>query len=329
MQLSLLFIGVLAAAGVRSTAAEGPVLLVANQNDHNLSVIDPAKDAVVATVAETGITGHEIGVYPPTHLAFVPMYGNSGVGKPGTDGSYIDVVDIATRKVSGKIDFGHGVRPHCVVYDPLSGLIYVTTELDQTVSIIDPKSLKIVGTVPTGQAESHMLALSHDGHWGYTANVGPGTVSVLDMKARKTVKIIPISGSTQRISISNDDKYVFTADQTKPLLAVLDTHSNTVTAHVDLPGLGYGTAPTRDGRWLLVAVPAKNLVAVVDLATLKVVRTVDVGSYPSEILVRPDGQMAYVACQHGHQVAAIDLQTWKLAATIETGRGSDGLAWAQ
>ena len=36
---------------------------------------------------------------------------------------------------------------------------YVTTEVDQTTSIIDPKALKIVDTIPTGQPESHMLAM--------------------------------------------------------------------------------------------------------------------------------------------------------------------------
>ena len=68
-----------------------------------------------------------------------------------------------------------------------------------------------------------MLVLSHDGRRAYTANVGPGTVSVIDLQARKVLKVIPISGNTQRISISPDDKWVFTADQTKPQMAVIDT----------------------------------------------------------------------------------------------------------
>ena len=117
-----------------------------------------------------------------------------------------------------------------------SGMLYVTTELDKTVSIIDPKTLKIVGTIPTGQEQSHMLALSRDGSRGYTANVGPGTVSVLDMKGRKTLAIIPVSENTQRIAISPDDSMVFTADQTKPQLAVIDTATNKVKTWVPLPG---------------------------------------------------------------------------------------------
>jgi YVTN family beta-propeller protein len=51
-------------------------------------------------------------------------------------------------------------------------MLYVTTELDHSITIIDPKTLKIVGSIPTGQPESHMFAISHDGLRGYTANVG-------------------------------------------------------------------------------------------------------------------------------------------------------------
>ncbi len=184
----------------------------------------------------------------------MPIYGNSGVGKPGTDGTNIAVIDIAARKIVGNIAFDHGIRPHCPMIGPKDGLLYVTTELDKTITVIDPKTLKIVGTIPTGQPESHMLALSHDGRRAYTANVGPGTVSVIDIAARKVLKVIPISANTQRISISPDDKWVFTADQTKPQMAVIDTTTNTVAKWIPMEGIGYGTAPTPDGRWLLVAI---------------------------------------------------------------------------
>ncbi|MBV9296812.1 MAG: hypothetical protein JO145_14670, partial [Acidobacteriaceae bacterium] len=225
--------------------ASQAVLLVANQGDRDLSIIDANAGEQVATVPEGGITGHEVIASPDGKTAYVPMYGNSGVGKPGTDGRNMVVIDIAARKVIGDVDFGHGVRPHCVLFGPKDGMLYITTELDKSVTIVDPRTLKIAGSVPTGQDESHMLAISHDGRRGYTANVGPGTVSVLDLEARKTIAVIPISSETQRISISKDDSMVFTSDQTKPRLAVIDTATNKVKAWVPLPGTGYGTASTQ------------------------------------------------------------------------------------
>lgn len=326
--LPYLFLFAICASQLAS-AQDRPYLLVANQHSRDLSIIDPAAGKQLAAVPENGVTGHEVVASPDGRTAYVPIYGDSGVGRPGTDGSNMVVIDIASRKVVGNVDFGHGVRPHCAIYDTNTGMLYVTTELDKSVTIIDPKTLKIVGAVPTGQDESHMLAVSRDGSRGYTANVGPGTVSVLDMKARKTIAIIPISATTQRISISRDDRMVFTADQTKPQLAVIDTATNRVRTWIPLPAIAYGTASTLDGRWLLVCMEPTNQVAVVDLKTLKVVRTIDVPHAPNEILPSPDGKVAYVSCPNSNQVAVIDLSQWKLQSVIDAGKYSDGLAWAK
>lgn len=310
--------------------ARAQTLLVVNQGDANLSLVDPAAGRQVATIAEktTEVHGHEIAASADGHTAFMPIYGSTGVGKPGIDGHDMLIIDLPSRKIVDDIDFGHGVRPHFPVLDPASGLLFITTELDKTVTVFDPRTRKIVGTIPTGQEESHMLTLSHDGHRGYTANVGPGTVSVLDMVGRKTVAVIPVAKTVQRISVSADDKFVFTSDQTKPQLAVIDTATNKVKTWVPLPGLGYGTAATSDGRWLLVAVPAANQVAVVDLGSMQVARRIDVANSPQEILIRPDGKVAYVSCAASGKVAAIDLSAWTVQKLIDAGKFADGLAWA-
>jgi len=303
-------------------------LLVDNKGDKTLGIIDPESCRQIAVVDEEGETGHEVAASADGKRAFVPIYGNSGVGHPGTDGQILRVIDIEARKIVGTVDWGKGVRPHCAVVGPRDGLLYVTTELENSITIIDPQSLKIIGSVPTGQAESHMLAISSDGRRGYTANVGPGTVSVLDLDARKVIKIIPISRTTQRISISPDDRWVFTADQTKPRLAVIDTASNEVKSWIDLPGTGYGTAATPDGKWLVVALNGINKVGVVDLNTMKLARTFDVPKSPQEPLVRPDGAVAYISCDASRQVAVLDLKEWKIAKLIDAGKTADGLAWA-
>src|SRR3984893_694335 len=148
------------------SAPSGPasgVLLVANKGDHTLGIIDPAAGKQVAVIPENGVTGHEVTASPDGKTAYVPIYGDSGVGKPGSDGSNMVAIDIATRKIVGNLDFGHGVRPHCAQFGPTNGLLYVSTELENSISIIDPKTLKIIGTVPTGQTESHMFVISHDG----------------------------------------------------------------------------------------------------------------------------------------------------------------------
>lgn len=54
---------------------------------------------------ERGVTGHEVTASRDGRLAYVPIYGNSGVGQPGTDGTQLAVIDLAARKVTRTANF--------------------------------------------------------------------------------------------------------------------------------------------------------------------------------------------------------------------------------
>lgn len=324
----------LATAALLPAAAQS--LLVVNQESSDVSIIDPAAQREVTRIAENtpGVHAHEVAVSADGRTAWLPVYGDTGVGKPGIDGHEVLVLDVPSRRIVSHIDFGHGVRPHLPVLDAAHGLLYVTTELDKSVAVIDTKTQRIVGSVPTGQEQSHMLAISHDGRLGYTANVEPSTVSVLDLINRKTLAVIPVvqpkagSWGVQRIALSADDKLAFTADGTQPRLAAIDTTTRKLRTWIPLPAKGYGSAATADGKWLLVAVPSANEMAVVDMKTLTVVRHVPVAASPQEVLIRPDNKVAYVSCAAAGKVSAVNLADWSVS-DIAAGRFADGLAWAK
>lgn len=327
LSLGFFSCAILAQSG-RSSGRKG-LLLVAIKGENSLGIIDPSTESLVATIPEGGVTGHEVAATPDGKRAFVPIYGNAGVGEPGTNGSKIVVMDLSSHKVIGDIDFGKGVRPHDPVFGPKNGLLYVTTELNRSITVIDPVTLKIIGSVPTSQDQSHMLVISNDGRRGYTANVGPGTVSVLDLVRRSTITVIPVSKQIQRIALSVDGKELFTADQTKPRLAVIDTGTNKIKAWVPLPDLGYGSAVTPDGNWLLIANPLIHKVSAIDLHSLKVKHILDFPVRPQAIVVNPNGRVAYVSCDTSRKVGVIDLADWKVTKLIDVGPGVDGMRWVQ
>lgn len=322
--LSILSIG-----ARRNTAPKAhALLLVANKADHTVSIVDPYADRELAAVPVGGITVHEVAASPDGSFAWAPIYGNSGVGRPGTDGQTLSVIDLKTRKIVDTINFQKPTRPHCAVFGPKDGKLYVTAELTKSIDVIDPKSRKIIDSIPTGERESHMLAISSDGKLGYTSNVGAGSVSAINLVQKKVLAIIPVSGMAQRIAISPDDRWVFTADQTKPQLAIIDTQTNKIARWVPLPDIAFGTRPTQDGNWLLITQPATNQIAILNLHSMKVEHQIEVPPAPQEILLRPDGKVAYVSCDRSKQVAEIDLATWKVNRLINVGAGADGLAWA-
>ena len=310
-----------------STASAG-LLLVVNKADRTLSIVDPEAGRQLATVPLKGITGHEVAASPDGKTAWVPIYGNSGVGLPGTDGRTVSVVDLKARAVVASIDLGAPNRPHGAVFGPKDGRLYVTAEVTRSIKVIDPGTRNIVDSIPTGAPESHMLVISSDGKRAYTSNVGVGSVSAIDLTGRKVLAVIPVSRAAQRIAISTDDRRVFTADQTKPEIAVIDTTTNTIGRRVPMPFIGFGMAPTRDGRYLLIAHPSANSISVLNLGSLKVEQTIQVPAAPQEILIRPDDRIAYVSCDQSKQVAVVDLGSLQVTKLIDVGAGADGLAWA-
>ena len=316
---------------VSSAAAAQPaaVLLAANEKEGTLSIIDPERDRLIVKVDEGGFAGHEVASSPDGRFAYVPIYGDANAGTPGTDGREVVKIDLASKRVVSRYTFDHGVRPHAAVLNPHDNLLYVTTELDRTVSIIDPRTMTLAGHIPTGQTLSHMLVISHDGRFGYTSNIASGSVSVLDLKARKMLEAVPVSAKIQRIAISTDDRMIFTADQTKPRIAVIDTVTRKVTSWIPLPAVGMGLTTTADGRWLLVAIEPTSELAVVDLKTLAVTKTIRLPQYPHETVLSADGQTAYVSCSVAGQVVAIRTKDWKVIRPVESGSFVDGLSWAQ
>jgi YVTN family beta-propeller protein len=300
-------------------------LLVANQGDHTLLVIDTSTRKTLAIVG-VDINGHEVIASPDGKLAYVPIYGNSGVGKPGTDGSTVEVIDIAAGRAMHIIDLGKPVRPHCAKFGP-DGLLYVSAELGKAVDVVDPQTRRVVAELPTGQIDSHMFVLTPDGSRVYTANVFAGSVSVVDVRSRKLVTTIPAAKEVQRISISRDGRRVFTHDQDKPRIAVIDTVNNSISNWWDLPAVVYSSAPTPDGHWL-IANALSGKIFVIDTASGKVAHSYDIPASSGEVLVAPDGSLAYVSCPQAGTIEILNLKTWQLEAPIHLTKGVDGLAFA-
>jgi YVTN family beta-propeller protein len=329
-RVSMLIASILLSAPLRAQNAGAPssargLLVVANQKEHTVSLVsaDQKRELAKWTV---GVNGHEVAVSPDGRFAYVPIYSNTGVGKPGTDGNSIDVIDLQARKMAASIDLGKPVRPHRAAFGP-DGLLYVTAELASALDVIDPATRKVLAEIPTGQEQSHMVVLSSDGQRAYTANVGTGSVSALDLQKRSLISVIPVATTIQRLSITPDGARIFTHDQGKPRVAVIDTATLKLTSWIELPDVAYASTISPDGRWLLLVCMGANRIHVLDLKSMKIVHSIDVPQMPSELLVRPDGKFAYVSCVAAGKIAVIDLSTWQLQDSIVLLPGVDGLAW--
>jgi YVTN family beta-propeller protein len=322
--LSLVGLSLAASGYSQSAANPRGVLTIVNQHEHSVILYDLSTRSTLATI-EVGVNGHELAISPDGKFAYVPIYGDSGVGIPGSDGRTIDIIDLHTATLAGQIDLGKAVRPHCAKFGP-DGLLYVSAELANAIFVVDTAARKLIAEIPTGQTQSHMLVIAPDGRRAYTANVESGTVSVLDLQKRVLVTVIPVAKHVQRISISPDGHLVFTHDQNQPRIAVLDTATNAVASFITLPNTVYSSAVTPDGKTLLANAPAGKIFKI-DLTSSQITATFDVPPSAGELIITPDGKHAFLSCPKAGSIQILDLRSGKLAHPIALSKGVDGVGW--
>ncbi|TFV95143.1 YncE family protein [Leifsonia flava] len=302
-------------------------LLVVCKDDSSLQVIDLETATTVGTVVASAPTPHEVVATSEGRLGYLPSYSDSPVGWPGTDGRRVDVIDLVTLRRVDQIDLPFASRPH----QPgllADGRLLVSAELDESVCVIDRGTHRIVARLPTGQIESHTFAVSADGGRIVTANVGAGSVSVIDVASRLLLGAVEVSEKVNRICLEPQGRLAYTADQSLPRIAVIDTELIELAAWIDLPSIGFGTAVTADGSHLVVALRSASEIAVIDRRSGEIVHRIPTPDHPQAIVLHPDGIRAYSACDADDCVVEVDVTTGRLLRLMATGRKPDGIAWS-
>jgi YVTN family beta-propeller protein len=76
---------------------------------------------------------------------------------------------------------------------PAPGALVILSKSDRTLSIVDPATLKVLGSVPSGP-DPHEVAVSTDGRTAYISNYNgnSSTITVIDLAARKPLAPIDL-----------------------------------------------------------------------------------------------------------------------------------------
>ena len=98
---------------------------------------------------------------------------------------------------------------------PATALL-VLNKGDNTLAIVDPATLKVVGRAPAG-ADPHEVIASADGRLAFISNYGTGhTLSVVDLVAQKSLPTVELGAlrSPHGLAVA-DGKIYFTAEGAK------------------------------------------------------------------------------------------------------------------
>jgi YVTN family beta-propeller protein len=173
--------------------------------------------------------------------------------------------------------------------------IYVTNQLDNTASVIDGATHKIVATVRVGVSPAQM-AVSPDRKSVYIANTGSDTVSVLNTDNDTIARTIALPRGSRPVdvAVNPNGRYLYTADGGSNRVSVLDTRTARVVGSVRVGTQPLSVAAARDGKTVYAANSGSGDVSVIDARTNRAVRAIPTGRFPSGVTVTPDGASLYV-----------------------------------
>src|SRR5712672_662490 len=340
------------AAGLASAQTPSPALLVLEKADNTLAIVDPSTLKVIGRVP-AGTDPHEVEASPDGKLAYISNYG-------GSDSSLhtISVVDLTTQKAMSPIDLGALRSPHGLAF--AGGKLYFTAETNKIAGRYDPATQAIDWLMGTGQDRTHMVVVSPKLDTVFTSNVSSGTISIIEQTdaafpgpppgaspnsapppgpppggPRKTWRVtnVPAGRGSEGFDLSPDDKQVWVANAQDGTVTIIDVASKKALQTFPVPVRGNRLKFTPDGRQVLVSGgspgSSKANLVILDAGTQKEVKRFDLGGGSAGILVLPDGSRAYIAVSAKDELAAVDLHKLEITGKLATGKGPDGLAWAQ
>jgi YVTN family beta-propeller protein len=300
--------------------APSPALLVLEKEDQTVAIVDPAILRVDGRVA-AGSDPHEICVSRDGRTAYISNYGAFSTPlhtlsvvdlvarKP------LPPVDLGAlraphglEEAEGRIYFTAEGSKAIGRYDPAVGRVDWILGLGQsrTHMLVVARDLRHVFTsdvnadaisilemdehadvsgwnetrVPVGKGPEG-FDVSPDGRELWVANSHDGTVSIVDLAARKVTQTLDVQTKrANRLKFTPDGRRVLISDLETGDLVVLDASARRPTKRI---GLGRGAAGillAPDGSRAFVAVSRDNYVAVLDLATLSVTGRIATGRGP-------------------------------------------------
>lgn len=197
--------------------------------------------------------------------------------------------------------------------------VYVGNFKDNTVSVIDSATGKVVATVPVA-AGPHGMTITKDGRWVFVSGDNSSQVSVIDTTTDSVAQAIEVGKGPHGATLTPDGRQLLVAVNGEDRVVFVDTKKRAVTGSVEV-GKPHTIAMRADGKVAYVTsqVPGKFGLAVIDLAKRAVVRTVALDKPPRDGEFAAGGKALYFTVAGISAIEVLDPKTDKIIAEIPTG----------
>ncbi len=272
-------------------SSDGAFVVTANKDSDNISIADTTGATTPKLIAigknpefVRVMNGNAYITYEPT-----PSTGLAGKAEQKDDDAipgHIAIVDLKTGKVIH--DIVGKPETEGVEFTKDGKLMIVTNESDNSITVHDAKTGKLLKNIPVGQYGNRPRGIknSPDGRIYVTTLEFSDKMLVLDSQF-KVIKEVPTGKSPYGISFDRDGKRLFIASNKEKALQVFDAQTFEKIKDIHTGDRCWHFTFTPDDSKILLACGKSNEIVVIDTATLEVIKRIEDKNLPWGLVTYP------------------------------------------
>lgn len=206
-------------------------------------------------------------------------------------------------------------------------LVYVPNSISDTVSAIDPRSYRVVGSFPVGREPQHVTP-SYDMKTLYALSDIANTVTPIDPRTGKPRPAVAVE-DPYNMYFTADGRYAIAVAERMARLDFRDPRTMRLqrSLPVDCRGVDHMDF-SRDGRFAIASCEFSSELLKIDLAGKRVVSKITVGrgaGRPQDVRLAPNGRLFYVADMNAGGAWKVTLNPFRVTGFLATGSGAHGV----
>jgi YVTN family beta-propeller protein len=205
--------------------------------------------------------------------------------------------------------------------------VYVPNTNSDTVSVIDPKTYKVIKTIPVGEQPQHVVP-SWDLKTLWVNNDRGNTLTPVDPRTGEAGKPVEVH-DPYNLYFTPDGRYAVVMASLDRELVFRDAHTMRRVKTVPVSCYGVNHADfSPDGRYFIVSCEFSGELLKVDTAKMEVTGRQKLpfhGSMPQDVKISPDGKRFYIADMMADGLWVLNGDTFAIPAFLPTGKGAHGL----
>ena len=218
--------------------------------------------------------------------------------------------------------------------------VYTADQDSNTVTVIDPKTNTVLGTIPlgavrmdtnadtlgpmyNGEIDVHGLGFSRDGRYLDVMSVTTNAVQVIDTATNKVIKTIYVGRAPHEGFFAPDGRTIWVAVRGQDYVAVINWKTGQVVHKIYTEPGPSKVVFSPNGKLAYVNHLRALVLDVIDVATRKIIDRVHIppaAGGSSDEAISPDGKEVWLGMPtNGTTVAVINTKTHRVEAVLKTG----------